>query len=80
VPTGSGSYAWRAVAQIVLLDNKFVTLLHAVDECRRVIGNIERAHFGFRPTGDDCAAQRNPGFVDITLIRCVTLVSEVTND
>jgi cation-transporting ATPase E len=39
---GAGSPASRAVAQIVLLDNKFATLPHVVAEGRRVIGNIER--------------------------------------
>ncbi len=39
VAMGSGSPATRAVAQIVLLDDKFATLPHVV---RRVIGNIER--------------------------------------
>ncbi|MGV0838234.1 cation-translocating P-type ATPase [Mycolicibacterium thermoresistibile] len=42
VAMGSGSPATRAVAQIVLLDNKFATLPHVVAEGRRVIGNIER--------------------------------------
>ncbi|WP_144708262.1 HAD-IC family P-type ATPase [Dermacoccus nishinomiyaensis] len=42
VAMGSGSDATRAVAQIVLLDNKFATLPHVVAEGRRVIGNIER--------------------------------------
>lgn len=42
VAMGSGSEATRAVAQIVLLDNKFATLPYVVAEGRRVIGNIER--------------------------------------
>ena len=42
VAMGSGSAASRAVAQIVLLDNKFATLPYVVGEGRRVIGNIER--------------------------------------
>jgi cation-transporting ATPase E len=42
VAMGAGSAATRAVAQIVLLDNKFATLPHVVGEGRRVIGNIER--------------------------------------
>ncbi len=42
VAMGSGSSASRAVAQIVLLDNRFATLPYVVDEGRRVIGNIER--------------------------------------
>ena len=42
VAMGSGAPASRAVAQIVLLDNKFATLPHVVAEGRRVIGNIER--------------------------------------
>ncbi len=42
VSMGSGSPATRAVAQIVLLDNKFATLPYVVAEGRRVIGNIER--------------------------------------
>ncbi|OPX06641.1 cation-translocating P-type ATPase [Mycobacterium sp. AT1] len=42
VAMGSGSSASRAVAQIVLLDDKFATLPYVVGEGRRVIGNIER--------------------------------------
>lgn len=42
VAMGSGSPATRAVAQIVLLDDKFASLPHVVAEGRRVIGNIER--------------------------------------
>jgi cation-transporting ATPase E len=42
VAMGAGSPATRAVAQIVLLDNKFATLPEVVGEGRRVIGNIER--------------------------------------
>ncbi|HEY9473266.1 MAG TPA: cation-translocating P-type ATPase [Mycobacteriales bacterium] len=42
VAMGSGSDATRAVAQIVLLDNRFATLPVVVAEGRRVIGNIER--------------------------------------
>jgi cation-transporting P-type ATPase E len=42
VAMGAGSAASRAVAQIVLLDNKFATLPHVVGEGRRVMGNIER--------------------------------------
>ena len=42
VAMGDGSPATRAVAQIVLLDNRFATLPHVVGEGRRVIGNIER--------------------------------------
>ena len=42
VAMGTGSSAARAVAQIVLLDNKFATLPYVVGEGRRVIGNIER--------------------------------------
>ncbi|MGE5695991.1 MAG: cation-translocating P-type ATPase [Candidatus Sericytochromatia bacterium] len=42
VAMGEGSSASRAIAQIVLLDNKFATLPYVVAEGRRVIGNIER--------------------------------------
>jgi len=42
VAMGSGSGAARAVAQIVLLDNRFASLPSVVAEGRRVIGNIER--------------------------------------
>ena len=42
VAMGSGSSAARAVAQIVLLDNRFATLPYVVGEGRRVIGNVER--------------------------------------
>ena len=42
VAMGSGSPATRAVAQLVLLDDKFATLPYVVAEGRRVLGNIER--------------------------------------
>lgn len=42
VAMGSGASATRAVAKIVLLDDKFATLPFVVAEGRRVIGNIER--------------------------------------
>nr|WP_231979919.1 HAD-IC family P-type ATPase [Tessaracoccus coleopterorum] len=42
VAMGSGSSATRAVAQVVLLDDRFESLPHVVAEGRRVIGNIER--------------------------------------
>jgi cation-transporting ATPase E len=42
VAMGSGSPATRAVAKIVLLDDKFATLPYVVAEGRRVLGNIER--------------------------------------
>ncbi len=42
VAMGAGAAATRAVAQLVLLDNRFATLPHVVAEGRRVIGNIER--------------------------------------
>jgi cation-transporting ATPase E len=42
IAMGSGSPATRAVAQIVLLDNKWSTLPRVVYEGRRVLGNIER--------------------------------------
>jgi cation-transporting P-type ATPase E len=42
VAMGSGSGAARAVAQIVLLDEKFATLPEVVAEGRRVVGNVER--------------------------------------
>lgn len=42
VAMGSGSPASRAVAQLVLLDNRFAALPRVVAEGRRVIGNIER--------------------------------------
>jgi cation-transporting P-type ATPase E len=42
VAMGAGSPASRAVAQLVLLDNRFATLPYVVGEGRRVIGNIER--------------------------------------
>ncbi|HZM76120.1 MAG TPA: HAD-IC family P-type ATPase [Candidatus Limnocylindrales bacterium] len=47
VAMGAGSPATRAVAQIVLLDNKFATLPYVVAEGRRVIGNIERVSILF---------------------------------
>ena len=42
IAMGSGSAAARAVAQLVLLDNKFSTLPRVLAEGRRVINNIER--------------------------------------
>ncbi|HET9171546.1 MAG TPA: HAD-IC family P-type ATPase [Actinospica sp.] len=42
IAMGSGSGAARAVAQIVLLDERFATLPDVVAEGRRVVGNIER--------------------------------------
>lgn len=42
VAMGSGAAASRAVAKIVLLDNRFATLPYVVAEGRRVIANIER--------------------------------------
>ncbi|WP_246149445.1 HAD-IC family P-type ATPase [Nonomuraea turkmeniaca] len=42
IAMGAGSPATKAVAQVVLLDDKFATLPHLVDEGRRVLANIER--------------------------------------
>lgn len=42
VAMGSGAPAARAVAKIVLLDDRFATLPSVVGEGRRVLGNIER--------------------------------------
>ena len=42
IAMGSGSSATRAVAQLVLLDNKFSVMPDVVSEGRRVLGNIER--------------------------------------
>lgn len=42
VAMGSGAPASRAVAKIVLLDDRFATLAQVVGEGRRVLGNIER--------------------------------------
>ncbi len=42
ISMGSGSPATRAVAQLVLLDNKFSVMPRVVAEGRRVLGNIER--------------------------------------
>ena len=42
VAMGSGASATRAVAKIVLLDDRFATLPSVVAEGRRVLGNIER--------------------------------------
>jgi cation-transporting ATPase E len=42
IAMGTGSGAARAVAQIVLLDERFATLPSVVAEGRRVVGNIER--------------------------------------
>lgn len=42
IAMGSGAAATRAVAQLVLLNNKFSVMPHVVAEGRRVLGNIER--------------------------------------
>jgi len=42
IAMGSGAAATRAVAQLVLLDNKFSVMPRVVAEGRRVLGNIER--------------------------------------
>jgi cation-transporting P-type ATPase E len=42
IAMGSGSSATRAVAQLVLLDNRFSVMPDVVSEGRRVLGNIER--------------------------------------
>jgi cation-transporting ATPase E len=42
ISMGSGASATRAVAQLVLLDNRFSVMPHVVAEGRRVLGNIER--------------------------------------
>ena len=42
IAMGSGSSASRAVAQLVLLDNRLATLPRVLAEGRRVINNIER--------------------------------------
>ena len=42
IAMGTGSSAARAVAQLVLLDNRFSTLPRVLAEGRRVINNIER--------------------------------------
>ncbi|WP_245642497.1 HAD-IC family P-type ATPase [Nonomuraea candida] len=42
IAMGAGSPATKAVAQVVLLDDKFATLPHVVAEGRRVLANIER--------------------------------------
>ncbi|GAA4094095.1 HAD-IC family P-type ATPase [Nonomuraea soli] len=42
IAMGAGSPATKAVAQVVLMDNRFSTLPHVVGEGRRVLANIER--------------------------------------
>ncbi|MEV6159998.1 HAD-IC family P-type ATPase [Nonomuraea sp. NPDC052129] len=42
IAMGAGSPATKAVAQVVLLDDKFSSLPHVVGEGRRVLANIER--------------------------------------
>jgi cation-transporting ATPase E len=42
IAMGSGADATRAVAQLVLLDNRWSVMPHVVAEGRRVLGNIER--------------------------------------
>ncbi|WP_246079991.1 HAD-IC family P-type ATPase [Nonomuraea mesophila] len=42
IAMGAGSPATKAVAQVVLLDDRFATLPHLVGEGRRVLANIER--------------------------------------
>jgi len=42
IAMGSGAQATKAIAELVLLDNKFSEMPHVLAEGRRVIGNIER--------------------------------------
>jgi cation-transporting ATPase E len=42
IAMGAGTGATRAVAQIVLMDNRFASLPHVVAEGRRVVANMER--------------------------------------
>jgi cation-transporting ATPase E len=42
IAMGAGSPATKAVAQVVLLDDRFSVLPHVVNEGRRVLANIER--------------------------------------
>ncbi|MFB9627301.1 HAD-IC family P-type ATPase [Nonomuraea helvata] len=42
IAMGAGSPATKAVAQVVLLDDRFATLPHVVGEGRRVLANVER--------------------------------------
>ncbi|MFD1542828.1 HAD-IC family P-type ATPase [Nonomuraea guangzhouensis] len=42
IAMGAGSPATKAVAQVVLVDDKFASLPHVVGEGRRVLANIER--------------------------------------
>ncbi len=42
IAMGSGAQATKAIAELVLLDNKFAEMPHVLAEGRRVIGNIER--------------------------------------
>ena len=42
IAMGAGSDATRAIAQVILLDNKFANLPFVVAEGRRVVANIER--------------------------------------
>src|SRR5690606_40812178 len=42
IAMGAGSPATKAVAQVVLLDNRFAVLPKVVNEGRRVLANIER--------------------------------------
>jgi cation-transporting ATPase E len=42
IAMGSGSAATRAVANLVLLDNRFASLPEIVNEGRRVVANVER--------------------------------------
>ena len=43
IAMGTGSPATRAVAEIVLLDNRFATFPRVLAEARRVINNVERS-------------------------------------
>jgi cation-transporting ATPase E len=42
IAMGSGAQATKAIAELVLLDNKFSEMPYVLSEGRRVIGNIER--------------------------------------
>lgn len=72
IAMGSGAGATRAVAQIVLLDNKFSVMPSVVAEGRRVLGNIERVSSLFLTKSFYSA-----GLSLITVILTLTAIYEI---
>lgn len=82
IAMGAGAGAARAVAQLVLLDNRFASLPAVIAEGRRVIGNVERvAALFLTKTVYAMLLAFAVGVVDVTfpfLPRHLTLVGSMT--